>query len=99
LISAVKKNNDFLEKIIKEVSENWDYDRISIIDKVIIFIASVEFVCFPDIPVKATINEAVELAKIYSTDKSYIFINGILEKIKNLFAEKKLVNKSERGLR
>jgi len=53
--------------------------------------------CFPDIPIKATINEAVELAKIYSTDKSYLFTNGIIEKLKNIFLEQNLIIKSERG--
>lgn len=82
---------------IIEVSENWNFDRISIVDRAIICISAAEFISFPDIPIKATINEAIELAKIYSTDKSYIFINGIVEKLKIIFTEKQLIEKSERG--
>jgi transcription antitermination factor NusB len=93
------KNYDDFVNYINDASVNWDFDRITIIDKTIIMIAITEFMSAPDIPIKVSINEALDLAKIYSTDKSPIFINGILEKIRFILEEKKLINKSERGMK
>ena len=77
---------------------NWDYDRIALMDKIIIFMALTEFCQFRDIPVKVTINEYIEISKYFSTPDSRRFVNGILDKLaEKLKAEKKLV-KSGRGL-
>ena len=77
---------------------NWDYDRIALMDKIIIFMALTEFCQFRDIPVKVTINEYIEISKYYSTPDSRRFVNGILDKLaEQLTTEGKLV-KSGRGL-
>jgi N utilization substance protein B len=64
-------------------SEKWDFNRIAIIDKLILRMAITELLYFPDIPAKVTINEAIEIAKRYSTDNSGRFVNGILDAVYN----------------
>jgi len=93
----IEKGADFL-KIVSPNLKNWDVDRIAILDMIIIKMAMAEFMFFESIPTRVTLNEYVEMAKSYSTDKSKDFINGILDKIlKQLTAEGKIV-KTGRGL-
>ncbi len=77
---------------------NWDTNRIAEIDAVLIHMGISEFLWFPSIPVKVTINEYLEIAKDYSTDKSNIFINGILDKLIKEYQANDTLNKSGRGL-
>lgn len=91
-------NHDELRELIKEHSRNWDLDRIAFMDILIMQLAAAEFLYFPTIPTKVSLNEYIELSKYYSTEKSRNFINGILDKtLKDL---KKLgkINKAGRGL-
>ena len=81
IITTVINNYDIFSEYIKDASINWNFNRITIIDRTAIMIAIAEFVFFPNIPVNVSINEALELVKNYSTDKSTIFVNGVLEKI------------------
>ncbi len=85
-------------KEIDGKTPNWDQDRIAELDKAIIKMAICEFVKFPSIPIKVTINEYLEIAKEYSTPKSSIFINGILDKISKEYQESGKLNKVGRGL-
>ncbi len=85
-------------KLVESYTENWDVDRIAFVDLLILEMAITEAVAFPSIPTRVTINEYLEIAKFYSTEKSSIFINGLLDKIfKHLKEEKKIV-KAGRGL-
>jgi len=77
-------NIDSIDADIKSNLENWDFGRISIIDKIILRMGIVELRYFNEIPPKVIINEAIELGKKYSTEKSNIFINGILNKLKDM---------------
>jgi len=91
-------NEPELAKEFIDKTPNWDSDRIAEIDTIILKMAICEFLKFPSIPVKVTINEYLEIAKEYSTPKSSIFINGILDNlIKDYTATNKL-NKAGRGL-
>jgi N utilization substance protein B len=91
------KNED-LKNQVEQLSQNWDVERIAMIDKLIIQMGIVEMMSFPSIPGKVTINECIELSKYYSTEKSSIFVNGILDKaLKTLESEGKL-EKTGRGL-
>ncbi|HPC36470.1 MAG TPA: transcription antitermination factor NusB [Candidatus Marinimicrobia bacterium] len=81
LFIAAATHRDELDKIIKEKSENWDFERIAIIDRLAIRMALSEFKYFNDIPPKVSISEAIEIAKIYSTDDSSAFVNGILDAV------------------
>jgi len=66
--------------IIKHI-KNWEYSRVAILDKIILRIAYLELMFFPDIPPEATLNEAIELAKKFSTPKSGLFVNGVIDSI------------------
>ncbi|WP_417887397.1 transcription antitermination protein NusB [Zunongwangia sp.] len=89
------------ESLAKEMlgkTPNWDKDRIADIDTVLIKMAICEFLHFPSIPVKVTINEYLEISKEYSTPKSSIFINGILDKLSKEYNSEGKLNKMGRGL-
>jgi len=91
-------NEAELAKEYVDKTPNWDSDRIAEIDTIILKMAICEFLKFPSIPVKVTLNEYLEVAKEYSTPKSSIFINGILDNlVKELTANKKMI-KTGRGL-
>jgi len=72
-----------LDELIVEHSEKWDFNRIAVMDKLILRMAIAEILFFEDIPPKVTINEAIEIAKIYSTNNSSRFVNGILDAVFN----------------
>ena len=76
-----------IDKVIEQKLENWDFSRVSIVDKLIIRMGIVELLYFPEIPTKVIINEAIELGKKFSSEKSNVFINGILNKLKNELRE------------
>jgi transcription antitermination factor NusB len=91
-------NEPELAKEYVDKTPNWDSERIAEIDTIILKMAICEFLKFPSIPVKVTLNEYLELAKEYSTPKSSLFINGILDNlVKELEANKRIV-KIGRGL-
>ena len=91
-------NHDEIRELIKKHSKNWDVERIAFMDILIMQLTITEFIYFPSIPTKVSMNEYIELSKFYSTDKSKNFINGILDKaLKDLKKEKK-INKAGRGL-
>ncbi len=91
-------NEGDLEKEYADKTPNWDTSRIAEIDTIILKMAICEFLKFPSIPTKVTINEYLEIAKEYSTPKSSIFINGILDVLVKEFAEKGKLLKTGRGL-
>ncbi|MGE5395532.1 MAG: transcription antitermination factor NusB [Candidatus Saccharibacteria bacterium] len=94
---VVVNHNDNV-KLIKQHTVNWDIERIAYIDNLILELALCEFLYFPSIPTKVTMNEYIELSKYYSTEKSRNFINGILDKaLKDLKKENKIL-KAGRGL-
>ena len=81
LFRATILNSDTYQKYMGETSRNWDFSRLAYMDVVIMQIAIAEMLTFPNIPVNVTINEYVELAKLYSTPKSGAYINGMLDAI------------------
>ena len=81
LFRATILNADQYQRFMSEASRNWDFSRLAYMDVVIMQIALAEMMTFPGIPVNVTINEYVELAKIYSTPKSGSYINGMLDAI------------------
>ena len=86
------------ELAIAEKTPNWESDRIAEIDMILIKMAITEFLNFPSIPTKVTINEYIEISKDYSTSKSSFFINGVLDKISKEFIANKKIVKIGRGL-
>lgn len=94
---VVLKHTDF-EKEIIDKTPNWDTDRIAEIDMILIKMAICEFLNFPSIPTRVTINEYIEISKDYSTNKSSFFINGVLDKVLKDLDNSKRLNKIGRGL-
>lgn len=74
-------NKETFDPMISEKTDNWDIDRIAMMDNILMKMALTEVVKFPEIPVKVTLNEYIELSKIYSSNKSKTFINGVLDKL------------------
>ncbi|MEO1097986.1 MAG: transcription antitermination factor NusB [Bacteroidota bacterium] len=86
------------EALIARKTKNWEIDRIAITDKIILDMAIAEMINFQSIPIKVTINEYIEVAKKYSTPKSKLFINGVLDVIAEELQSSGDVKKSGRGL-
>lgn len=91
-------NDEKIQKEIEGKTPNWDTERIAEMDSILLKMAICEFLKFPSIPVKVTINEYLEIAKEYSTPKSSIFINGILDKLVKEYQANNALNKVGRGL-
>ncbi len=87
LLSKTIKKREENTKIIHQLAKNWDSDRISVLDSILMQLAITEISEFKSIPYKVSINEYIEISKIYSTKKSYEFINGILD----AFLKKKIL--------
>jgi len=86
------------QELVKAFTKNWDFDRIANMDILIMQMAITEAVEFPSIPSKVTLNEYIEIAKYYSTEKSSVFINGILDKVFQSLKTDKKIKKTGRGL-
>lgn len=87
------------QALLKRVAKSWDTERIAKIDMVLMEMALTEFLFFPLIPLKVTINEYLDIAKSFSTAKSHIFINGILDRVKEIMMTENKIVKEGRGLR
>lgn len=94
---VVNENTDLLG-IIEPALKNWDVDRVAIIDMILLKMALCELTSFPSIPTKVTLNEFVEISKLYSTDKSKDFINGILDRLMKQLDKGGKIKKEGRGL-
>jgi len=92
------RHNDEYQVMIGDKTQNWEPDRIAMMDTLLMKMAIAEFVNFPSIPVKVTINEYLEISKEFSTPKSNSFINGILDKILSDLKAQNKINKIGRGL-
>ena len=80
-------NADEYQRYMSELSMNWDFSRLAYMDVIIMQIAIAEMLTFPSIPISVTINEFVELAKVYSTPRSFSYINGMLDAIARLLIQ------------
>lgn len=98
LFRKVLMNSDRYDKIIEEKISNWEFDRVARVDIILLRMAVCEFLEFPSIPVKVTINEYIDISKIFSSPKSKQFINGMLDKLAIFFREEGTLLKSGRGL-
>ncbi len=85
--------------ILREKTNNWDYERVPLSDIILLKMAIVEFTQMETIPVKVTLNEYIELSKFFSTPKSKTFVNGVLDKLIHEFKEQGKITKSGRGLK
>lgn len=89
---------DEADKLIEKHAKNWDIERIAIIDRSLLRMATTELLEFEEIPPKVSIDEAIEVAKRYSTPRSDTFVNGVLDAILIDLHNQERLNKSGRGL-
>ena len=98
LFSGAILNNEDYEKVIIDKSKNWDLERIALMDQILIKMAFCEILNMEDLPVKVTLNEYIEISKYYSTTKSKMFVNGLLDNAINDFKSMNMIKKSAKGL-
>jgi N utilization substance protein B len=89
--------DEYME-MVKDNISNWDYDRLALMDKILIFMALTEFIEFHSIPVKVTINEYIEISKFYSTPESRRFVNGMLDRLSTELKEQGRLVKTGLGV-
>ena len=85
-------------EMVKDNASNWEYDRMALMDRILILMAMTEFCEFHSIPVKVTINEYIEISKYFSTPESRRFVNGMLDGISNVLKENGKIVKTGLGL-
>ncbi len=98
LFSESISHQSEIDKRLKSKTQHWEFHRIALIDKILLRMCMCELLHFPDIPPKVSINEAIEIAKDYSTDSSGTFINGILDAVLIDLKKEGVLNKTGRGL-
>lgn len=98
LFLKIVNNQDEVDDVIQAHIKNWRIDRLNTIDRLLMRMAITEFLYFEQIPTKVTINEAIEIAKKFSTQKSGNFINGILDSALEQLQEEGRIEKKGRGL-
>ena len=98
LLMRTWNNRQRCDEVIGGLVKNWDVDRITPIDKAILRMGIGELLYFEDIPPRVTINEAIDIAKRFSTDKSGVFINGMLDAAVTHLKKNGQMKKSGRGL-
>lgn len=99
LIDLTLAEREKYDKLITNTAENWELDRIALLDHIIIRMCLCEFYFFEDIPPKVSINEAIELAKLFSTRNSGKFVNGILDSLLIKLKENGEIKKKGKGLK
>jgi N utilization substance protein B len=98
IINKVIIHSPEFDEEIKNRVNNWEFNRIAIIDRILMRMGMCELLYFPDIPPKVTINEAIEIAKNFSTASSGKFINGVLDNYLDNLKQNNQLNKKGRGL-
>ncbi|MGA9115525.1 MAG: transcription antitermination factor NusB [Bacteroidota bacterium] len=87
-----------IDKVIRSKVANWDFKRIALIDRLVLRMAICELIYFQEIPPKVSMNEAIELAKLFSTEKSGQFVNGVLDAVLDDLKAAGDIHKTGRGL-
>lgn len=98
LFLKIVNNQDEVDEIIKKHIKNWRIDRLNTVDRLVLRMAITEFLFFDQIPTKVTMNEAIEVAKRFSTQKSGNFVNGILDSALDQLKAEGRIDKKGRGL-
>ena len=98
LFHLIIKNDSEYEKIIIKKAKNWDIERIAIMDQILIKMAFCEILNMPELPINVSLNEYIEISKYYSTNKSKMFVNGLLDSAVSDFKNENKIKKVGRGL-
>ena len=88
LFNCVVEKQSWADDLISQCLENWEYGRVAILDKILLRMGVSEIYYIDDVPPKVSISEMVEIAKVYSTEESSSFVNGILDTIYKNYSEK-----------
>ena len=88
LFNCVVEKQSWADDLISQCLENWEYGRVAILDKILLRMGVSEIYHIDDVPPKVSISEMVEIAKVYSTEESSSFVNGILDTIYKKYSEK-----------
>ena len=88
LFNCVVEKKSWADNLISQCLENWEYGRVAILDKILLRMGVSEIYHIDDVPPKVSISEMVEIAKVYSTEESSSFVNGILDTIYKNYSEK-----------
>lgn len=88
LFNCVVEKQSWADDLISQCLENWEYGRVAILDKILLRMGVSEIYHMDDVPPKVSISEMVEIAKVYSTEESSSFVNGILDTIYKNYSEK-----------
>ena len=98
LVNETIRNTAEIDAVIRNKVANWDFSRIAVLDRLILRMAICELLYFKEIPPKVTMNEAIELAKLFSTERSGQFVNGVLDAVLNEMKTTGELSKAGRGL-
>jgi len=98
LVETTVEHEESIDRIIKAKVANWDFSRLAVLDRLILRMAICELLHFKEIPPKVSMDEAIELAKLFSTEKSGQFVNGILDAVLNDLKASGDLAKEGRGL-
>lgn len=98
LLKKTYQHSQELTEVIRPFLNNWDLERVAVMDLLILKLAMCELLYMPTVPVKVTINEYIDISKFYSTPKSKDFVNGVLDRAKNQLMDDGLIKKHGRGL-
>lgn len=98
LLTKATQNREALDEAVSQVVTNWQFERIALLDRLVLRMALCELMNYEEIPPKVTINEAIDLAKKFSTYESGRFVNGVLDALYKKLKEDKRITKSGRGL-
>ncbi len=94
----VVESREELDRLIKKQVANWEFNRLAVIDRIVLRMGICELLYFDDIPPKVSINEAIEIAREFSTEKSDKFVNGVLDAVLDDLKASGKLNKHGRGL-
>lgn len=98
LLDCYRDHHEEFDKLVEPQLKNWDIQRIARLDIILIKMALCELLYFEYIPVKVSINEYIDISKLYSTPKSHEFVNGVTDKLRKKLEKEKKIKKSGRGL-
>ena len=98
LYKTVLRNDSDIDEELKHRTKNWEFERIPVMDIILLKMAIIELQKMETVPVKVTLNEYIELAKYFSTNNSKVFVNGVLDRLIKEYNQEGRINKSGRGL-
>jgi len=81
LVSTVRTQRETITAALQQALENWDLERLALVDRCVLEVGAAEILFFPDVPLKVVIDEAVDVVRKFSTDESGAFVNGVLDRI------------------